>query len=127
MVLVPTSLHVRIVINLQATSLSIGFSVAITVDYNPPPGFSPGPNEYRASSGPILVTCTVTEETGAENYQWSSTCRKCPFQTAGSKAIERYVHSSDNGTHTCTVTRDGITGSASIEFIIVGMCPLLFQ
>ena len=107
-------------------SPTLELSVTITVDYTPPPGFTPGPNEYRAASGPVTVTCTAIGGAGPLVYQWSSTCRNCPFQTATSSVLTRYaVHSGDNGTHTCTTaTGTRITGTSSINFNIVGMWSL---
>ena len=93
------------------------------MDYDPPTDFTPCPNEYRAASGPVTVTCTATGPgTGTVNYRWSSTCRDCTFQSATSVSIRRAaVHSGDNGTHTCMATRgDGSTGTAIIDFNIVG-------
>ena len=104
----------------------IELSVVITVDYTPPPGFTPGLNEYRAASGLVTVTCTATGGTGYASYQWSSTCRDCPFESATSRSIRRgSVNSGDTGIHTCTATRGGIAGNASIEFNVVGM-PAIF-
>ena len=96
--------------------------VGISVDYTRPSDFNGGPNEYRAASGPVTVTCTATGAgTGTINYQWSSTCRNCPFQSATSSSIRRgAVHSGDTGTHTCVATRSGGTASASIDFRVVG-------
>ena len=97
-------------------------NVTISVDYSPPDGFTPGPNEYRAASGPVTVTCTVRGlESGTVQYQWSSTCRNCLFQSATSNAIRRgAVYSGDTGTHTCVATMNGNTASASIDFRVVG-------
>ena len=97
-------------------------TVTISVGYTLPAGFTGGFTEYRAASGPVTVTCTATGPgTGAVSYQWSSTCRDCPFQSANSSSITRAaVHSGDNGTHTCTATRGGCGASASIDFVIVG-------
>ena len=94
----------------------------ISVDYSLPENITGGPNEYKAASGPVTVTCTATGPgTGAVSYQWSSTCRDCPFQSATSSSIRRgAVHSGDNGTHTCVATRNGISATASIDFLIVG-------
>ena len=99
-------------------------TVNISVDYDSPPGFTPGLNEYRAASGPVTVTCTaIAPGTGAVSYQWSSTCRDCPFQSATTNLVElARVHSGDNGTHTCVATRDGNNATASIDFLIVGKC-----
>ena len=98
-------------------------NVTISVSYTPPPGFIPGPNEYRAASGPVTVTCTAILIGGAGNisYQWSSTCRSCPFQAATSGMITRgAVHSGDTGTHTCTATSAGMVESVNIDFIVKG-------
>ena len=101
-------------------------TVSISVDYSPPTGFTPGPNEYRAASGPVTVTCTATGPgTGVISYQWSSTCRSCPFQSATTSSISRpAVHSGDTGTHTCVATRGGGTANASIDFRVVGKYPV---
>ena len=100
---------------------------SISVDYTNPDGFTPGPNEYRAASGPVTVTCTASGPgTGPVSYQWSSTCRNCPFQSATTNSIRRgAVHSGDTGTHTCVCTRDGSTATASIDFSVVGEAILL--
>ena len=105
----------------------MGLSVSIAVDYARPADFFPDYNEYRAGSGPVTVTCKATGPvTGTVSYQWSSTCRNCPFQTATSSLIRRAaVHSGDNGTHTCVATKDGNTATASIDFLIVGKCVFL--
>ena len=96
--------------------------MSISVDYTPPEDFIPGPNEYRAASGPVTVTCTATGvKSEPVSYQWSSTCRSCPFQSATSNSIKRAaVHSGDNGTHTCVATRGESTTSARIDFHVVG-------
>ena len=110
-------------INLCCNCFPKGPTVSISVDYNPPTDFTPGPNEYRAASGPVTVACAATGPgTGTVSYQWSSTCRNCPFQSSTLSSIRRAaVHSGDNGTHTCVATRgDGSTGTASIDFNIVG-------
>ena len=98
--------------------------VEISVSYTPPPGFTPGPNEYRAASGPVVVTCTATGGTGSGDYgyEWTSTCSSScffSFQTIG--VLSRVaVHSGDIGTHTCTASRGGDSASASIVFNVVG-------
>ena len=98
-----------------------GLYVNISVSYTPPPGFIPGPNEYRAASGPVTVTCTAIGETEGVSYQWSSTCRKCLFKTKNTGMIERAaVHSGDNGTHTCKAVKGDLEGSASITFFVKG-------
>ena len=100
---------------------SAELSVDISVSYTPPPGFTPGPNEYRAASGPVTVTCSAIGETEGVSYQWTSNCRNCPFKTRTSKMFERAaVHSGDTGTHTCTAVKGGMVGSASITFVVKG-------
>ena len=80
-----------------------------------------GPNEYRAASGPVIVTCTANGGTGNVSYRWSSTCRSCPFKTATTRMIIRgAVHSGDNGTHTCMAATAEVEGSASITFVVKG-------
>ena len=92
--------------------------VSINVSYIPPPGVELGPNQYRAASGPVTVTCMAV---GPVSYQWSSTCRDCPFQTATSSSVSRTtVHSGDTGIYTCTATRGLISGSKTISFNVVG-------
>ena len=96
-------------------------SVNISVSYTPPPGFIPGPNEYRAASGPVTVTCTAIGGTEDVSYQWSSNCTDCPFSTSKEGEItRRAVHSGDTGTHTCTATAAGMVESANIDFIVKG-------
>ena len=94
--------------------------MSISVSYTPPPGVELGPNEYRAASGPVNVTCTATGGTGDVSYQWSSTCRSCPFKRATSIIRRPAVHSSDSGTHTCTATSAGIAGNTSINITVKG-------
>ena len=95
--------------------------VTISDSYNPPPGVVLGPNEYRAASGPVNVTCTAIGGTGSISYQWSSTCSRCPFKNESMRSnIRGAVHSGDNGTHTCTATTTEAEGSASVHFIVKG-------
>ena len=100
---------------------SAELSVVISVSYTPPPGFFPGPNEYRAASGPVTVTCTAIGETEGVTYQWTSNCINCPFKTKTTKMVGRAaVHSGDNGTHTCKAVKSGMVGNASITFVVKG-------
>ena len=107
-------------------------TVVITINYTPPPGFTPGPDEYRAASGRVIVTCTATGGAGSGAYQyvWTSTCESCDFQTdpstGATSVIDRQaVHSGDIGTHTCTASRGGESESDSIVFNVVGEWLLL--
>ena len=98
-------------------------TVSITVDRADPPGFTPeNPTDYRAASGPQVITCTATGGTGVGPiYLWSSTCNGCVFSSNTQAVITRTaVSSRDIGTHTCTATRGGETAMDSIVFNIVG-------
>ena len=118
-------LHTHLIITL------VSLVVEISVSYTPPLGFTPGPNEYRAASGPVVVTCTATGGRGSRDYQyvWTSTCSSCSFRTTTTgvtSVISRTaVHSGDNGTHTCTASRGGDSASESIVFNVVGEWLLL--
>ena len=95
------------------------------ISYTPPPGVVLGPNEYRAASGRVIVTCTVMGASGPVSYQWSSTCRDCPFTESTKQSIIRAaVHSGDTGSHTCTaMANEGngtVPGSGTIVFNVVG-------
>ena len=102
--------------------------MSITVEGTPPPGFTPGsPTEYRAASGPYTFTCTAIggAGTGSYEYVWTSTCQSgCEFQTssagATSEIFRQALHSGDSGTHTCTATRRGESGSDTINVTVVG-------
>ena len=97
--------------------------VSISVGRTDPPGFTPADStEYRAASGPQVVTCTATGGSGSISYQWSSTCNGCVFSSSTAATISRTaVHSRDIGTHTCTATDTaGRTGSTGVVFSIVG-------
>ena len=115
--------------------LSPGPIVEITVSRTDPPGFIPGNlNEFRAASGPQVFTCTATggAGTGSYDYVWTSTCsRGCAFQTISTgttSVISRGALSSgDDGTHTCTASRGGESGSNSIILDVVGEWQLLAQ
>ena len=102
-----------------------GLTVTISVDYTPPPNANLGPNEYRAGSGPVTVTCIAQGGTGSINYQWSSTCSpSCLFSSSTSSQIsEMFIRASLwQGTHTCTVTRGSTTRSVTVVFNVVGEC-----
>ena len=109
----------------------VSLVVEISVSYTPPLGFTPGPNEYRAASGPMVVTCTATGGSGSGDYDyvWTSTCSSCVFRrtTAGVTSVidKTAVHSGDIGTHTCTASRGGDSASACIVFNVVGEWFLL--
>ena len=107
-------------------------TVSITVDRTDPPGFTPeNPTDYRAASGPQIVTCTAKGGSGSGDYdyEWTSTCSRCDFQrtsTGVTSVIDRTaVHSRDIGTHTCTASRGGDSASDSIVFNVVGEWLLL--
>ena len=114
--------HIKTYMTIAYSEHLYFYPTGISINYNPPPGFIPGLNEYRAGSGPVDITCMATEGSDvAIKYQWSSTCRDCPFQSSISSNVTReVVHSGDTGTHTCTGTRGGQTASSDIEFKVVG-------
>ena len=104
---------------------SLAPTVSITVEGTPPPGFTPvRPTEYRAASGPYTFTCTATGGAGSGTYHyvWTSTCARCDFQRSSTGAISEILraalHSGDNGTHTCTATRGGESGSDNVVTIV---------
>ena len=110
----------------------VSLDVEISVDRTDPPGFTPeNPTDYRAASGPQIVTCTATEGSGSGEYQyvWTSNCSGCSFRrtsTGATSVISRTaLHSGDIGTHTCTASRGGDSASASIVFNVVGEWLLL--
>ena len=100
----------------------------IFVVYSPSNDITSSSNKYsiRAASGPVTVNCTATGPgNGMVSYQWSSTCRDCPFQSSKSESTSRLirraaVHSGDNGTHTCVATKNEMNATASIDFLVVG-------
>ena len=110
-------------------------TVVITVTSRvDPPGFVPGgPFEFRAASGPQVFTCTATGGAGTGNYdyEWTSTCSGCVFQQTStgitSVIVRGALHSGDIGTHTCTATRGGESGSDSIILNVVGEWQLLVE
>ena len=121
-------LHTHLIIPL------VSLDVEISVSYTPPPGFTPGPNEYRAASGPVVVTCTATGGSGSGDYEyvWTSTCSgHCDFQRnltgVTSEILRTAAHSSDIGTHTCTASRGGDSASDSIVFNVVGEWIVAFD
>ena len=121
-------LHTHLIIPL------VSLDVEISVSYSPPPGFTPGPNEYRAASGPVVVTCTATGGSGSGDYEyvWTSTCSgRCDFMTTSTgvtSVISRTaIHSGDVGTHTCTASRGGDSASDSIVFNVVGEWIVAFD
>ena len=100
-----------------------GLTVTISVDYTPPPGANLGPNEYRAGSGPVSVTCTAQGGSGPTSYQWSSTCQPgCLFTSSTENQItQNFIRTPFlQGTHTCSVTRGSTTRSETIVFNVVG-------
>ena len=105
----------------------VPLTVSITVDRTDPPGFTPeSPTDFRAASGPQIVTCRATGGSGSGDcdYEWTSTCSGCFFPTTSTgvtSVIDRTtVNSRDIGTHTCTASRGGDSASASIVFNVVG-------
>ncbi len=100
--------------------------VAVVVDYTPPVDFDPtSDDDYRAGSGPVILTCQVAGAIGAVNYQWSSTCSGDCFlltQTTQSVIQGMFVRAGvDGGTHTCTASDSRGSGSGSTVMNIIGM------
>ena len=108
-------------IDLLLLILPVELLVNISVDRTDPPGFTPGDStEYRAASGPQVITCTVIGGVETDhNYVWTS--NSSTFRTTSNIITRQAVHSGDTGTHTCTATDDpGRSGSTSVVFSIVG-------
>ncbi len=99
------------------------------VAYLPPADFDRrSVNDFRASSGPVTLTCQVEGATGTVTYQWTSTCTGQCFvlrspQTEPSVTQDFLRAGLDDGTHTYTATDSGggETGSASFLMRIIGM------
>ena len=103
-------------------------TVHITVTRTDPSGFTPGSDiEYRAASGPHTFTCTAEGGAGSGAYQYVWTSNSSTFSTSPPNGviIRQAVHSGDNGTHTCTASRGGESGSANTVVTIVGEWLLL--
>ena len=124
----------RTIINARTSFLNCpDLDASIDVTYNPPNDsiWLRQNNEYRAASGPLVATCRVQGTSGAVTFQWSSTCRDCPFQSikpqsTRSVLVRAALHSGDTGTHTCTVNdNQGRAGIASIVMNIKG--KILFE
>ena len=101
-----------------------GLTVTFDVDYTAPPDFVGGPNDYRAASRLTLI-CQVTGGSGMISYLWTSTCTGCFINsgTMQNQAVGRSsLISTDSGTHTCTASRGGQTGSNTIVVNVVGEC-----
>ncbi len=104
---------------------STALLVTIDVDYTPPADFDqPTVNDFRASSGPVTLTCQVEGATGTVSYQWTSTCGNCFARGTSPLVTVGFLRAPFNdGTHTCTATDSdgGETGSASFVMRIIGM------
>ncbi len=111
--------------SLQKASFSTDLVVTVDVTYTPPADFDrPSESDYRASSGPVTLTCQVEGATGTVSYQWNSTCGNCFARGASQSVTQLFLRAGlDDGTHTCTATDSdgGETGSASFEMKIIGM------
>ena len=96
----------------------------ISVVYSPSNDITSSSNQYSltAASGPVTVNCIATGPgNGMVSYQWSSTCRDCPFNSSILESVKRAaIHSGDNGTHTCVATKNEMNATASIDFLVVG-------
>ena len=106
------------------TSSFPGLNVTIAPTYTLPPDFVGGPNDYRAASE-VTLTCQATGGSGTITYLWTSTCTgpnsNCFVPGKTDQGIYRAIlRSTDSGTHTCTATRGGLIGCATIEMNVVG-------
>ena len=100
--------------------------VQIAASYSPPLSFSFKPPSYRAGSS-LTLSCVV-ERVGDNDtgffYEWTSTCKgNCFSRGETLKTVSsRYLHSYDQGEHTCVVLdRGGCSANASITVDVVGM------
>ncbi len=99
--------------------------LTVTIDYaytSPADFKQPTTNDFRAVSGPVVLTCLVEEATVSVSYLWTSTCSGCFARGTTQSVIGNFlrVHV-DQGTHTCTATAsDGRTGSADFLMRIIG-------
>ena len=71
------------------------------------------------------LTCQVTG--GGWAFKWTSTCAgpssNCFVPDVRTETITRNtLRSTDSGNHTCTATRSGMIGNATIEMNVVGEC-----
>ena len=113
------NIHARLAVSIAPIgTYSYPFTGAVTidVDYSPPSDFVGGPNDYRAASS-VILTCEATG-TGAETYQWTSSLPAVSNQP--SMRSRTTLRSTDSGNHTCTATRGGLCGSATIDMNVVG-------
>ena len=93
--------------------------VTIVPTYTPPPDVDLGPNEYRAATT-LTLTCMVEGASRTVSYQWMTSFEGDEDLTTPSITRDQ-LRPQENGTHTCTATDgDGVTGSGSIEVIVVG-------
>ena len=98
----------------------------IVANYSPPLSFSFKSPSYRAGSS-LILSCVVEgvgdDDTGLF-YEWTSICMGNCFSRGGilRTVSSRYLHSYDQGVHTCVVhDRGGCSGNASITVNVVGM------
>ncbi len=106
---------------------STDLTVRIDYAYTSPADFvQPTVNDFRAASGPVILTCELVEgATGTVTYQWTSTCGNCFAKNRATQSVigDFLRVDRDQGTHTCTATDSdgGETGSASFVMRIIGM------
>ncbi len=81
-------------------------------------------NDFRAGSGPVTLTCQAWGVVSAR-YQWTFTCTGACFllrSPTSQSVTQGFLRAGvDDGTHICTATDGGKTGSASFVMRIIGM------
>lgn len=92
--------------------------VTIAIDYTPPPDAALAPNEYRAASGPLILTCLFQSANGTVTYTWDTTLGRISDNISRRTILPAV----DSRVHTCTATdtETGVSGTASIPVNIVG-------
>jgi len=91
---------------------------------------APNGPTYQAAT-PINVICRISGDYYPPvAFQWNSTCTGDCFILESDLPIvnQSVLHSTDSGTHTCTVIDAvGNTGSASIQMNVVGKYTIVFK
>ena len=101
----------------------VGINVRISVNYMPDSDAMLGPNEYRAGSGPVTLTCHVEGVPTQENisYRWTTEDHNWQWDAQVPQIIYRpFLRINHAGIQTCHPTVDNATYDAVIEIKIVG-------
>ncbi len=105
--------------------------VQIVANYTSPSSLSLKPPSYLAGS-PLSLSCVVKGSEGDNSnflFEWRSTCEGDCFVRSGiaQTVSTPYLHSRDQGTHTCVVHDfESCSGSANITVQVTGKYLLLF-